>query len=176
MPGRLFGEVYEREGLYAIVPTVTTVLMGALAGRWLLSNKPGYSKVVVLLAAGVACRLIGQLWSLSFPINTKMWSPSLVMAAGGWSLIFLGLFYLVIDVWRLRRWAFFFTVIGMNSIVIYVLQEAVDFQATAHFLYNGLVALVPKVAQPLLFAVCAVAGVKWLLLWFLYRKRIFVRV
>jgi predicted acyltransferase len=109
------------------------------------------------------------------PINTKMWTPSLVLVAGGWSLIFLALFYLVIDVWRLRRWAFFFIVIGMNSILIYFLPVLVDFDQIGHRLYNGIVSLMPKQAQPLVFALCTLVGVQWLLLWFLFRKRIFLR-
>ena len=175
MPGILYGELYEREGLYATLPTVTTVLMGALAGHWLLSDRRGSTKVLGLIGAGAACRLLGQLWSLSMPINTKMWTPSLVLAAGGWSLFFLGLFYLVIDVWRFRRWAFFFVVIGMNSILIYFLPVIVDFDAVSNRLYHGLVLLVAKPAQPLMAALCATIGVQWLLLWFFYRKRIFLR-
>ena len=175
MPGILYGELYEREGLYATLPTVTTVLMGALAGFWLLSNRKESTKVIGLFGAGVACRLLGQLWSLSIPINTKMWTPSLVLAAGGWSLIFLALFYLVIDVWKIRRWAFFFIVIGMNSILIYFLPVLVDLDEVANRMYHGLVSLAPKPAQPLVLAICATVGVQWLLLWFLYRKRIFLR-
>jgi predicted acyltransferase len=98
-----------------------------------------------------------------------------VLAAGGWSLIFLGLFYLVIDVWHLRRWAFFFIVIGMNSIFIYFLPVVVDLDHVANSLYHGFVLLAPKEAQPLVTALCATVGVQWLLLWFLYRKRIFLR-
>jgi predicted acyltransferase len=175
MPGVLYGELYEREGLYATLPTVTTVLLGALAGHWLLSNRKGGAKVIGLLVAGVGCRLVGQLWSLSMPINTKMWTPSLVLAAGGWSLIFLALFYLVIDVWGFRRWAFFFVVIGMNSILIYVLPVFVDFDRVGQSVFHGAVALLPKVAQPLAIALCVTVGIKWLLLWFLHRKRIFLR-
>ncbi len=175
MPGVLYGELYEREGLYATLPTVATVLMGALAGHWLLSSRKGSLKVIGLLAAGLACRLLGQAWSFSMPINTKMWTPSLVLAAGGWSLIFLGLFYLVIDVWGLRRWAFFFEVIGMNSVFIYFLPVVVDCDQVAQRLYHGVVALLPKAAQPLGLAICATVGVQWLLLWFLHRKRIFLR-
>jgi predicted acyltransferase len=109
------------------------------------------------------------------PINTKMWTPSLVLAAGGWSLIFLALFYLVIDVWGFRRWAFFFVVIGMNSILIYVLPVVIDFDRVGQNVFHGAVVLLPKVAQPLAFALCVTVGIKWLLLWFLYRKRIFLR-
>jgi predicted acyltransferase len=175
MPGVLYGELYEREGLFATIPTVATVLLGTLAGHWLLSARSGRTKVIGLLSAGVLCRLLGQLWSLSMPINTKMWTPPLVLAAGGWSLIFLALFYLVIDVWQFRRWAFFFVVIGMNSIFIYFLPVIVDLKQVTHRIYHGFIALFPAPAQPLLTALCGMIGVQWLLLCFLYRKRIFLR-
>src|ERR1017187_7972757 len=135
MPGILYGELYEREGLFATVPTIATVLLGALAGHWLLSNRKGTTKVLGLAGAGVACRLLGELWSLSMPINTKMWTPSLVLAAGGWSLIFLAAFYLVIEVWQFRRWACFFVVIGMNSIFIYFLPVLMDLDQVASRIY-----------------------------------------
>jgi predicted acyltransferase len=175
MPGILYGELYEREGLYATLPTITTVLLGALAGRWLLTDRRGGIKVAGLLIAGVACRLLGQLWSLSIPINTKMWTPSLVLAAGGWSLIFLALFYLVVDVWRWRCWAFFFVVIGMNSILIYALPVAIDFDNVGQNLFHGILVLLPKEIQPLALTLFVLVGVKWLLLWFFYRRRIFLR-
>lgn len=175
MPGVLYGELYEREGLYATLPTVATVLLGALAGHWLLTDRKGSVKVIGLLAAGVGCRLLGQLWSLSIPINTKMWTPSLVLAAGGWSLVFLAVFYLVIDVWGCRRWAFFFVVIGMNSILIYILPVVIDFDHSGQSLFHGVVVLLPKAIQPLAMAVLVLVGIKWLLLRLLYRKQIFLR-
>ena len=62
----------------------------------------------------------GMLWGLSFPIIKILWTSTYVLVAGGWSLILLGLFYAIIDVLKVRSWAYFFVVIGVNAITIYM--------------------------------------------------------
>ncbi len=89
----------------------------------------------------------------------------------GWSLLLLATFYLVIDVWGWRRWSFFFVVIGSNAITIYMLSAFVDFQ--------GLAALLLGPAEgrlhPALFAAGGLA-LAWGLLYWMYRRRLFLRV
>ena len=80
----------------------------------------------------------------------------------------------MIDVWRLRRWAFFFVVIGMNPILIYLATQFVDFAYTTHLLFDGLLRFTGDY-QPLLWSI-AVVFVEWLLLYLLYRKKVFLRV
>ena len=92
----------------------------------------------------------------------------------GWSLLFLALFYLVIDVWQLPIWAFPLVVIGSNSIFIYMAGRFIDFQYTAHFFFDGVLKNTGAY-QPLLWATCVVL-VKWLLLLLLYKKRVFLKV
>lgn len=175
MPGRIMGGMFDRLGMFSTIPTVCTVLIGSLAGHWLfLTDRSPSRKVGVLVAAGVLCRLVGYLVSLSIPINTKFWSPSYVLSAGGWSLLFLAMFYLVIDVWGFRRWTILFTVIGLNSITIYFGQNPIEFREIAKYFFNGVIQLAGPAAQPLLLA-CAVLLIKWLLLYFLYRKKIFIK-
>ncbi len=85
----------------------------------------------------------------------------------------LGLFYLIIDVWKIKKWAFFFVVIGMNSITIYVLQHRIlRFDMIRDFFLKGVYDLSPEVIQPFISSLGYIAVV-WLLLWFLYRKRYF---
>ena len=73
-------------------------------------------------SAGAACLGLGFLWGREFPIIKILWTSSFVLVAGGWSLLLLALFYTVIDVLKLRAWAFFFVVIGVNAITIYIAQ------------------------------------------------------
>jgi predicted acyltransferase len=175
LPGRLYVGDRDPEGILSTIPAIGTALAGAITGQFLRNPQyTGYAKTAAMAAAGLACLGLGWVWNLDFPINKNLWSSSFVLHCAGWSLLFLALFYLVIDVWRLRRWAFPFVVIGSNSILIYMAQRLVDFGYTAHFLTDGLLSSA-GVYQPLLWAIALVA-LKWLFLFLMYRKRIFLRV
>ena len=85
------------------------------------------------------------------------------------------LFYYIIEVLGWRRWTLFFTVIGMNSITIYLGQRFINFSYTSERLFDGLVKLMPEDSQAF-FTKAAYIAVCWLFLYFLYRKRIFLKV
>jgi predicted acyltransferase len=89
-------------------------------------------------------------------------------------LILLALFYTVIDVIKFRTWAFFFVVIGVNAITIYVAQAIIPFDVIARNVFGGL-ARVSGTYQPLVLPIGEVL-IEWLLLFYLYRNRIFLRV
>ena len=151
-----------------------TVLMGVFSGRFLRQNRGAYSKVVWLLAAGLACLLTGLAWSTFFPIIKYIWSSSFVLFAGGISLILLGLFYLVIDVWGYKKWAFGFIVIGSNAIVAYMLPTFVSFRTIALFFVRGLDKWVGGWTE--FTHTTAAFFVLWLLLFYLYRNKTFVKI
>lgn len=90
-------------------------------------------------------------------------------------MLLLTAFYYIIDVRGYKNWAFFFKVIGMNSILIYVSEIFIDFHYTAKAFFQWLVQLVGEPYNIVVFAVCTLA-VKWLFLYFLYRKKVFLRV
>jgi predicted acyltransferase len=174
IPGELYYKYGDNEGLLSTLPAICTALLGALAGHWLRSNRTGPRKTAGLSLAGVACLVAGLLWSLVFPIIKILWTSSYVLFAGGWSLLLLALFYWVIDVKGYRRWAYFFVVIGMNAIAIYFLQRFVDFEAITEFFLGGLAKHAGLIA-PLLLPFGALM-IRWLLLHFLYRHRVFLKV
>ncbi|WP_425400074.1 acyltransferase family protein [Aeoliella sp.] len=175
LPGRLYKGNRDPEGILGTVPAVATALAGGLTGQFLKhSQGSGYFKAGMMALMGVVCLGLGWLWDFNFPINKNLWSSSFVLWCAGWSLIFLAAFYLVIDVWKFRRWAFFFVVIGSNSILIYMAQRLIDFNYTAHFLLDGVLGLTGGY-EPLLFAIGLVM-LKWLFLYLMYRKKIFLRV
>lgn len=170
LPGRLYKTIRDPEGLFSAVPSIATVLLGALAGAWI--RRPGFSghaKTLALVAAGGVCLVCGWLWDFSFPINKNLWTSSFVLWVGGWSFLLLALFYWVIDVLYWKRWSFVFLVIGMNSITIYVAQGIIDFDFLGEMAFNarGMHELLYKNAGLVL---------KWLFLYVLYRQRIFLRV
>jgi predicted acyltransferase len=174
IPGSLYYKYGDNEGVLSTFPAICTALLGALAGQWLRSNNSGSRKAAGLALAGVACLIVGYVWGLAFPIIKILWTSSYVLFAGGWSLLLLALFYWVIDVLGFRRWSFFFVVIGMNAITIYILDAFVDFRRIAEFFVGGL-AQHSGPYEPLILPLGAFAAA-WLLLWFLYRHRIFFRV
>jgi len=179
LPGTMYTEFNEPEGILSTIPSVSTALLGVFAGHLLRLERQritGLHKALIILGAGLASLMLGLLWGTFFPINKSLWTSSFVLYAGGWSLMLLGLFYLVIDVWKIRRWAFFFVVIGMNSITIYVLQHRIlRFDIIRDFFLKGIHDMSPVALQPFISSLGYIAVV-WLFLWFLYRYRIFLKV
>jgi predicted acyltransferase len=174
IPGQLYYGYGDNEGLISTLPAICTALLGALAGHWLRSDRSGSRKAAGLALAGVVSLVAGYLWSFAFPFIKILWTSSYVLFAAGWSLLLLALFYWVIDVLGFRRWAFFFIVIGMNPITIYFLQRFVDFGGIAEFFLGGLAAHAELYAA--LILTIGALMVRWLLLWFLYRHKIFFKV
>lgn len=152
----------------------TTVMMGAFAGRLLRSSGTKWQKVVVLLCSGLACVLVGWAWGFVFPIIKHIWTSSMVLFAGGWSLLLLCLFYLVIDVLRVRFWATFFVVIGVNAIAAYMVTRVFDFRHISDIFIHGLA----RWTGPWHEFVQAVGAfaVLWLVLLLLYRKKVFIKI
>ena len=178
LPGRVLYEDIDPEGLLGIIPAIGTALLGMFAGEWVKSDNEDLTptrKALGLLVAGVVAVAIGLAWNMVFPINKKMWTSSFVMVVGGYSFLMFALFYYIIDVLRWRRWTLFFTVIGMNSITIYLGQRFINFSYTAKGLFGGLVHKMPEASQDF-FTQVAYIAVCWLFLYFLYRKRVFLKV
>jgi len=151
-----------------------TVLIGVLAGHLLRTSLPGRRKALLLTVSGLGCLLGGWLWGFAFPIIKHIWTSSMVLWSGGWCLLLLALFYGVIDVLGFRRWAFFFTVIGMNAIVAYMAPDFINFGHTSNALFGGLAKHL-GIFGNFLLAFGAV-GVLWVGLYYLYRNRTFVRI
>lgn len=175
IPGHLYNGDRDPEGLLGTVPAIATALFGAVTGQFLKNARfGGYAKAGAMVAAGFVCLGLARLWNLDFPINKNLWSSSFVLHCAGSSLLLLSMFYLIIDVWRLRAWTLALVVIGCNSIFIYMAQEFINFEYTTHCLFDGILKYT-GVLQPLLWSI-AVLTVKWLLLYWLHRKRVFFRV
>jgi predicted acyltransferase len=174
LPGRFCcDDLYDNEGLLSTLPAIGTSLLGVLSGQWLRSGASGNRKVLGLLGSGIASLLLARLWNPWFPINKLMWTSSYVLFAGGWSLLLLGFFYLVVDVWEFRSWSFFFVVIGMNAITIYLGQRIIPFQEMAEFFFSGIASFCGGLDKFVLEL--GELGLKWGFLYFLYRQRIFLK-
>lgn len=180
LPGFLCCYRYgDNEGVLSTIPAIATALLGVLTGHFLISRDSrltGTRKGLILLAAGIACLCVGKIWSFSFPIIKNLWTSSFVLFAGGWSLILLAVFYLFIDAWRIRRWSFPFTVIGLNSITIYMLSSGIlNFETMSQFFFTGVINRFSAPAQPVIAAI-GILICEWVFLYLLYRKKIFLKV
>src|SRR6185369_8334038 len=104
---------------------IATCLLGVFAG---LHLRRGASACAArwLFIAGVLLLCAGWAWSPWLPVIKKLWTPSYVLVAGGWSAILLGLFHWLIDVQGWRRWAVPFVWIGLNPIAIYLFDGIVN--------------------------------------------------
>lgn len=177
LPGVMHLGIFDPEGLLSTLPAIVTALLGIFTGEFVRSKKIGseYRKVWIMLAASAAFLLAGYIWDSVFPINKNLWTSSFVCWTAGWSLLLFSVFYLVIDVMGFRRWSFFFSVIGVNSITIYLLPQFFDFSKPVNAIFGGVIRLLPEDYHHLGYYCCLVA-VSWILLYFLYRKKVFLKV
>ncbi len=161
------------------VPTLGTMVLGLFAGRWLRSDFPVREKLTRMVVVGVVCIALGSLLHLTgvCPLVKRIWTPSWVLFSGGICLLWMAAFYAVVDVKRWRAWAFPLVVIGMNSIAAYLMAHLwPEFIAKALVTHLGEHAFgFSGVFAPLLLGGC-VLGVLWLVLFWMYRRKVFLRI
>ena len=178
LPGKKhLGLPWDPEGLLSTLPAIGSALLGALAGALLLTEKIrplARAGSLILLGAGLCAG--GFYWGETFPIIKKLWTSSFVLFTGGISFALLGLFYLIIDVWKLRLWARPFVWIGANALTIYLSKVLIDYRGAITRLVgpssdtHWMGCFTPLVHAALyLLAIILLAR-------FLYRRGIFIRV
>ena len=164
----------------SFIPTLGTMILGLIAGTVLRSARTPRAKIRWLAIAGVMGLFVG--WALGAlgicPVVKRIWTPSWVLFSGGWCFLLLAAFYWIIDVLKFKRWAFPLVVIGVNSIAAYVIAHLFDdFIAknlTTHLgtgLFNGL----GPAYQPFLHGL-ATLTVMWLILYWMYRRKLFLKI
>ena len=109
------GSGHDPEGLLGSLPSLASTLLGLRAGCWLRRGK-----IRTLLLAGVACLLLGALWSLWLPLNKNLWTPSFVLWTAGWATLALLAFHGLID---RRGWPALGRRFGVNAIAAYAGSE-----------------------------------------------------
>ena len=176
MPGRLHRGIHDPEGLFSTIPAISTGLLGILTGNFLKNDlSDGTAKTKKMAILGVIFVVIALIWNIDFPINKNLWSSSFVMLVGGISLVLLSIFYYIIDVKGHQKWAFFFRIIGMNSILIYLSGMIIDWEYATDGMFHWLGQLIGDPFNAVALAICY-TGIKWTFLYVLYKKNIFLRV
>lgn len=168
------------------IPSMGTMLFGVITGEYLRTQGDLMTKVRRLAGFGLAAMAFGFVvdghiwpfvdwnWSIA-PIVKKIWTPSWAVFSTGWTLLMLAAFVYIIDVRKWRAWSFPFVVVGMNSLAMYIMAQLmkgwVGRTLQTHFgmdLFEG-------VYGPMLRET-AILFVLWLIVYYMYRKRFFVRV
>jgi heparan-alpha-glucosaminide N-acetyltransferase len=164
----------------SFIPTLGTMILGLIAGGWCRSSLSVRQKLQRFALAGVACLAAGLVlhWLGVCPIVKRIWTPSWTLFSGGWCFLLLGGFYTVVDVWGCRRCVFPLVVIGMNSIAIYCLVHL-----TEGFVVDSLMTcfghswpnMFGEILAPFTTG-AAVLLVYWLILYWMYRRKLFLRI
>jgi len=138
LPGKVYYGGYDPEGLLSTLPAIATCLLGVIAGLLLKSTRmQPLQKALWLVGMGAILVLAGHLWGLQFPVVKKIWTSSFVLVAGGYSALFLGVLFLVIDIWGRKAWATMFLWFGANAIALYMINNVADFKGLARRLVGG---------------------------------------
>ena len=175
MPNHLYKQgLFDPEGLLSTLPAIVTAMLGQFTGEF-VKDSTCKKKTLWMLVAAAGLLVAGLVWSFWFPINKSLWTSSFTLVVGAYSLGLFAILHWIIDVKGWKKWTPFFTVIGMNSITIYMLQRIVSIKGIASFFLGGAAGLMPKEWGSWLLAIGYFA-ISWLLLWFLFRKKVFLKV
>ena len=164
----------------SFIPTLATMILGLLTGEWLKGSRSKAEKLRGLVLAGVGLVLAGLIlqWAGICPIVKRIWTSSYTLYSGGLIILMLAGFYALIDWKQWRRWAFPLLVVGMNSIAIYVMSWTMeDFLRTALRTHLGkaISGLVSPALLPLVYGM-GVIMIFWMILFWMYRRKIFLRI
>jgi heparan-alpha-glucosaminide N-acetyltransferase len=164
----------------SFIPTLATMMLGMWAGEWLRGARSGKDKLKGLLVAGTALTLAGLLlqWLHICPIVKRIWTSSYTLYSGGLVILMLAALYAAIELAGWRRWVFPLLVIGANSIAVYVMSWTMeDFVKGALLRHLGPAPfrVFGDPFAPVLQG-AAVVLVFWLILLWMYRRGIFVRI
>ena len=163
----------------SFIPTLGTMILGLAAGRWYRSSAPAIplKKFLIAGVAGIGAGLLLHYTGIC-PIVKRIWTPAWTLFSGGICFLFLVAFSWIIDVKGYRKWAFPLVVVGMNSIAAYMIAHLFE-----EFVYSSLrIHLGERPFQifgvglePLLMG-ATVLFIYWLMLWWMYRRKLFLKI
>jgi predicted acyltransferase len=160
------------------VPTTAHVIWGVIAGKLLMKDWSHRKKILTLLIAGLTGLIIGYSLTPVVPVIERICTSTYVIVTGGWGFIAMAVSYWLIDVLNFRKIALFFAIIGMNPIFIYVFSNLGGKQ------------LLTRMAKPFTYrlfswsgdivismiTIVVVAAMVWYICYYLYKKRIFIKI
>lgn len=163
------------------IPTAAHTIWGAVAGKLLLTAKEDKKKITHLILFGISCLMLGYFmdWTIT-PIIKRIATSSFTIVSGGWCLLGLAACYWWIDIKNHRKHLEFFTIVGMNSIFIYLFFEIVGarwFNEYVAAITNGLMSFVHVPRGLMLISTSlSIFALEWGMCYWLYRKKIFFKL
>jgi predicted acyltransferase len=169
---------YNYHGYYVtinFISSTVTTLFGAWTGTLLRTEKPLATKLKILAVAMLAAFGGGLALRPAIPIVKRLWTASFTLYSTGWVLLMMIAFIVAIEIWGLRKLAFPLVVVGMNSIFIYsagfLVRGAINNVIGAFSGGFKFVGTLAPVAQN-----CAIMAVLWYLCYWLYKRKIFLKL
>lgn len=177
-------------GLFSVIPTTGMVIIGSLIGDYLLKQENQTIKTRKILLLGIGLSLIGMLWNTSLPYNKNVWTPSYIVVMAGLATIFLGILYFIIDVKNNKKWAYPLMVFGSNAIFAYVVPILLKLWIFQEWRIAAADGKTVTIQQGYISFLMGHTGrieggwlytftyilFWWLVLWQLYRKKMFFKV
>jgi predicted acyltransferase len=190
LPGKMYEGTRDPEGILSTFPAIATALLGVLTGDWLASVRDAKTKVAAMLAFGTVFVVAGLLCDVWFPINKKLWTSSFVLFTAGCALLCLAACYWINDARQHRGlWTKPFVILGTNAIAAYTLADLLSnllFNLRVHtgrraislqeYIYRQAFGQITPLALGSLAYSLAFVLVCLLPIWWMYRKRIFLKV
>lgn len=170
------GRGHDPEGLLSCFPSLATSLLGLRAGQWLRDGR-----MKPLLLAGVASLALGYAWSLMFPLNKNLWTSSFVLWTGGWAMLALTLFHVLVD---RRGWPAIGRRFGVNAVAAYAGSELMQILLPGlgiqdplyqHAFASWITPLAGPYVASLAYALAFVA-VWWVVVYAMDRKQVYLKL
>ena len=151
-----------------------STLSGLFAGELIKIQKNKIKVFKTLLIYGFITLLFGLLGNIFHPIVKKIWSSTFVLVSSGICYFLMAIFYWIIDIKKNVKWSFFLKVIGMNAITAYFITHVIPFPKIAGFILYGLAPYTGNYYD--LITVIGGFGILYLLLWYMYKNKTFIKV
>ena len=179
------GIPFDPEGLLSTLPSIITVILGFFAGVMIHTAEDQKENVKKMFILGIGLTLIGWMWNFTMPINKQLWTSSYVLVSAGIAFIILTILIWIIDINGNKKPYRFFEIFGTNSLFVFaasglwvniMLWIRVGDKTLYSYMYSQwLVPIAGDLNGSLLFAIAHVA-VWWLILNFMYHKKIFIKI
>jgi predicted acyltransferase len=183
-------KTWDPEGILSTIPAIATGIIGMLTGKLFTEIKEPSTRVSWLFFIGAILVVLGLSWGLIFPINKSLWTSSFVLYTAGIGMQFLAACHWLIDVQGVKAWSKPFTWYGMNAIFVFVVSGLVakmlirikmdddaggEISVWAMIFKNAFESWLSPINASLLFAITLVS-LFGLILWWMYRKKIFIKI